>query len=202
MNRADVRQIASAGLIACGVCAAAWMFTSRPVRAEAAQSAERARQARERAEEASALSIDAAASLAALERAQERRRVMLELSSRTGDAMSLYEQIGALAAGRGLEMDRARPAAVTARIGKNEEFPGDAVAYTLTVRGGYEAVARFVGDLERELGFSACLRVQLAPEWRAGEALVTATIETLHLRVDAARAAAAPAKAKGKGARR
>lgn len=192
IRREDARQVLSAAMIACGVCVAAWLFTARPVAAQLEEAEARVRTAREQAKRAVSLETDPDASEARLEEAQRRSALVRDLAARTGDPMALYDRIGALAAEHGVEVDRMRPARV-AEKSRGDEFPGDAVGFALTVRGGYEGVARLIGGLERELGFSSCLRWQVAPEWRDGERMVSATIETVHLRIDLARAMAGDA---------
>lgn len=124
----------------------------------------------------------------------------------SGDSAAIYDGFSRLGAAHGVRIDNVSPAsgrgggsiAIPAeqlgprpRVGEKDKvfrYDGRTEMYRLQVTGTFEAVARFIGACERELGAAKVMSFRLAPasgaEANEGADLIVATLDTVHLQLE------------------
>lgn len=201
MNARANRKLFAEGAIVAAIAAGLGMLVTEPLH-------RRLDDARARLESAqSAIASGAEASARAPEwRAADARssRVLSrirELSTVATDASTLHQRLTAIASSCGVTLDRIQPMSIepatrraTAAAGRAAAAPASpdarqpALASTalcsIEAAGSYEAVARFLGDIESSLGISRVQTARLTPRSPDRGGGVQATIETTHWSFD------------------
>ncbi|GIK17868.1 MAG: hypothetical protein DYG93_04225 [Leptolyngbya sp. PLA2] len=114
------------------------------------------------------------------------RAVEIDRQSRaSGEPAMLYDTLTGAAASHGVRIDRLDPKrrATTANRRPGSRTEIESVEYTIIAIGAFDAVARFVAQLEHEIGLTRITALRVAPRPGDSSQEVTATIETSHYRL-------------------
>lgn len=113
-------------------------------------------------------------------------------ASASSDPTRLYDNIHELARATNVKLARVEPAGSRARAAaaspdKNAFKGAESFGYSIEIAGGYENVCNFIDACERRLGVSKVvafhISAQSAPTSPGGEPLLTAIVETVHLKL-------------------
>lgn len=193
------------GLMVCVIAAGSWALVARPTEASLA-SRQRSlgvmRGDLAKGQKEVGASQAGEESLSAL---SARGEALNDWSAQVGDDTQLFERLGELARARDVKIDRLDPRAAIAPTRdaklKDSATQASARACSMDVSGSYESIARFLEDIDTSLGASKVTMFRLSPGVKGGgvakAGVVSATVETVHLRVrtpiPAAMASAVPA---------
>lgn len=111
-----------------------------------------------------------------------------EFTAASADAGVLYESFRALARRTGVRLERVEPRGVAPiPTARNTRSPGEVLAYSLELSGTYEEIAAFLAECTSTLGASKVASFRLAPLNRrnaSGQPLLSAAVDTTHIRLD------------------
>jgi hypothetical protein len=141
-------------------------------------------------------------------------RVINSWAAKSGDASKLYDLFRQLAADNSVRIERVEPSAsrnmrsapsAAAVAAKDPAALAEVFGYNIEVTGGYENVTRFIDSCERLLGATRVASFQLAPvvgtnPGAGEEPMLSAIVETAHLKISISDVGAPGAKPAGGGA--
>lgn len=175
--------------IAAGVACAAWYLVIRPLEESLTQARGTLADCSNRLAIHQA-SMAAEPDLDALDRELSlKARTLSEYSSKWGDSGSLYESFRVLARRTNVRLERVEPRGVSPIPGtqRNARSAGDVMNYSLELSGSYEEIAAFLAECNTSLGASKVTSFRLAPLNRrasSGDALLSAAVDTMHIRLE------------------
>ncbi len=186
MRRLILRRLAVETLVVGAVIAGGWFGLLKPLEARLATANARQRSQETRIEAARQEEATRTASPEVRLRELTARATEVDRQSRaSGDPATLYDTLTGAAASHGVRIDRLDPkrraTSANRRPGSKTEI--EAVEYTIIAIGAFDAVSRFVSQLEHEIGLTRITAIRMAPRPGDSPEEVTATIETSHYRL-------------------
>lgn len=186
MRHLIVRRLAIETLVVGTIIAGGWFGLLKPLEARLATA--KARQAAQEVKIEAARKEDASRAVPPEARLRELTARAVEIdqqSKASGEPAMLYDTLTGAAASHGVRIDRLDPkrraTGANRRPGSKTEI--ETVEYTIIAIGTFDAVSRFVAQLEREIGLTRITALRVAPRPGDSPQGVTATIETSHFRL-------------------
>src|SRR5262245_15329644 len=189
----EQRQHVMRGILCAAAVGATWYFVARPMEAglRFQQSAFAATQAQLRQHEAT---LQSEPNMAPTIRSMsDRLHAITTWAAKSGDTGGLYEAFRDLAAKTGVRIEviepngARQPSRPSGGRSKTDLVTCELAGYTIDISGSYEAIARFIGACDTQLGASKVVsfRMSPAPGSPPGEpaSVVVASVETVHLRL-------------------
>lgn len=183
ISRKDIARIACTAVIAAG----AWYALARPAGERLAVARAQLAHASTELDLRRTGAVSTADSANVLAELAARQAELTERFGRSTDPSRTYDAYGRLAREAGVTMERIEP---TSASRASRQSPQSAQGgrshfeqrgFTIDVTGSYEAVARFIGTVESELGLVRVSSIQLASlEHESKSQTVRATVETTH----------------------